>query len=166
VAKVILHVEDEENDVLFFSEAMAKAGSHEPIQVATDGRQAIDYLTGAGQFADRAQFPLPYLVLLDLKLPVVPGLEVLKWIRSQPDLAPIVVVLTSSEDEVDVAAAYRLGANAYLVKPNRLTELLIVAKAIKDFWLSVNQPPPESPDAWAQASIHRPKPASLSSTEH
>ena len=74
--------------------AMKKAGVANPIQVATDGRQAIDYLKGAGKFANREEFPLPCLVLLDLKLPYVMGLDVLKWIRQQPGLAPIVIVLT------------------------------------------------------------------------
>jgi CheY-like chemotaxis protein len=88
-------------------------------------------------------------VLLDLKLPLVPGLEVLKWIRQQAQLSVPIVILTSSENEADIEAAYRLGANAYLVKPNEVTKLVEVAKAIKDFWVTLNclqtDPGPASP---------------------
>jgi len=145
MTNVILHVEDEENDVMLFQHAMAKAGVENPVQVAIDGQQAIDYFKGEGKFADRAEFPLPRLILLDLKLPFVPGLEVLKWIRRQARLQIAVVVLTSSEDAADLAAAYELGANAYVVKPNEVTKLVDVAKAIKDFWLTLNRPAPEPP---------------------
>ena len=144
MTRAILYVENEANDVLILQHAMRKAGVDNPLQVASDGQQAIKYLKGEGKFSDRAEFPLPYLVLLDLKLPFVPGLEVLKWIRGQAQLAAAVVILTSSENEADIAAAYRLGANAYLVKPNELGKLVEVAKAVKDFWLTLNRPPPES----------------------
>lgn len=144
MAKVVLYVEDEENDVLLFQHAMAKAGHLGPIQVATDGQKAIDYLEGAGNFANRDDFPLPCLVLLDLKLPHVPGLDVLKWIRQKGTLSIPVVILTSSENEDDIAAAYELGANAYLVKPSDTRQLAEVAKAIKDFWLIQNRPCPNT----------------------
>ena len=144
MAKVVLYVEDEENDVLLFQHAMAKAGHLGPIQVATDGQKAIDYLEGAGNFANRDDFPLPCLVLLDLKLPHVPGLEVLKWIRQEGALAIPVVILTSSENDDDIAAAYELGANAYLVKPSDIRQLAEIAKAIKDFWLIQNRPFPST----------------------
>lgn len=121
--------------------ALAEAGVKNPIHVAVDGRQALEYLQGNGQYAERNKFPLPYLVLLDLKLPLLPGMEVLKWIR-QAELPAIVVVLTSSENEADVTNAYRLGANAYIVKPSQLKELVEIAKAIKEFWLVRNRPPP------------------------
>jgi CheY-like chemotaxis protein len=143
MTKLILHVEDDENDVLLTQLAMTKAEITNPVQVASDGQQAIDYLKGEGKFANRAKFPLPYLVLLDLKLPLVPGLDVLEFIR-QADLPIMVVVLSSSENDEDIAAAYRFGANAYLVKPNETSELLDLAKALKDFWLTLNRPPPET----------------------
>ena len=142
MAKVVLYVEDEENDAFLFQHAMAKAGHLGPIHVATDGQKAIDYLEGAGKFANRDEFPLPYLVLLDLKLLHVPGLEVLKWIRQGGPLSIPVVILTSSENENDIAAAYELGANAYLVKPSDIRQLAEIAKAIKDFWLIQNRPYP------------------------
>ena len=137
-------MEDEENDVLFMQQAMKKAGVPNPIRVATDGQQAIDYFKGTGKFANRAEFPLPGLVLLDLKLPRVMGLDVLKWIREQSEVATIVVILTSSKEETDITTAYHLGANGYLVKPSDLSQLTDIAKSIKDFWLTQNIPPPDS----------------------
>src|SRR5213594_4107373 len=142
--KVILHVEDDENDVVLIQHAMEKAGAESSIQVASDGKQAIDYLKGEGKFSNRDQFPLPCLVLLDLKLPFVPGLEVLKWMRQEAQLPIPVIILTSSENEADIATAYRLGANAYMVKPNEVGKLVDVAKAIKDCWLTFNREAPES----------------------
>jgi CheY-like chemotaxis protein len=144
ITKPILLVEDEPNDVLFFQRAMKKAGMINPVQVVNDGQAAIDYLQGTGKFAQREEFPLPALILLDLKLPFVMGLDVLKWIRQQSELAPIVVVLSSSREEADIAAAYRLGANAYLVKPAEASKLGDMVRAIKDFWLTQNTPPPNS----------------------
>src|ERR1043166_5515933 len=116
--KSILLVEDDENDVFFFKYAMKKESLGNPLQVARDGQEAIDYLEGTGKFANREEFPMPYLIVLDLKLPFVMGLDVLKWIREQPQLSPIVVVLSSSPENADIEAAYRLGATAYLVKPS------------------------------------------------
>lgn len=149
--KPILQVEDDSNDVFLLQHAMTKAGVANPIQVATDGQQAIDYLKGAGKFADREQFPLPCLVLLDLKLPYVMGLEVLKWIRQQPGDPLIVILLTASAEDVDIATAYRLGANAFLTKPSRASKLEEMAGAIKDFWLTHNTLPQES-HAYAAAT--------------
>ena len=138
----ILLVEDEENDVFFMQQAMKTAGVLNPIRVASDGRQAIDYFKGTGKFVNREEFPLPYLVLLDLKLPHMMGLDVLKWIRQESEVSAIVVVLTSSKEEADIATAYRLGANGYLVKPPDVNQLTDMAKSIKDFWLTQNTSPP------------------------
>jgi len=140
----ILQVEDDPNDVFFLQHAMTKAGVTNPVQVATDGQQAIDYLQGAGKFADRERFPLPCLILLDLKLPHVMGLEVLKWIRQQSGLPLAVVMLTASGEDADIATAYRLGANGFLVKPSEVSKLVDMAKAINAFWLTHNALPPES----------------------
>ena len=115
--KTILQVEDDPNDVFFLQHAMKKAGLTNPIQVAQDGQEAIDYLKGIGKFADREKFPLPCLILLDLKLPLIMGLDVLKWIRIQPT-ALVVVMLTASGEDADIAMAYHLGANGFLVKPS------------------------------------------------
>ena len=142
--KTILQVEDDPNDVFLLQHAMNKVGVANPIQVATDGQQAIDYLKGTGEFANREKFPLPCLVLLDLKLPLVMGLNVLKWIRQQPGPALVVVMLTASGEDADIATAYRLGANAFLTKPSRSSKLEDMVKAIKDFWLTHNVLPEES----------------------
>jgi CheY-like chemotaxis protein len=128
--------------VFFLEHAMEKVGVANPIQVASDGQQAIDYLRGAGKFADREKFPLPCLILLDLKLPHVMGLDVLKWIRQQPGPALVVIVLSASAEIGDIAAAYRLGANAFLTKPSESGRLEGMVKAIKDFWLTNNTLPP------------------------
>jgi DNA-binding response OmpR family regulator len=145
MTRTILLVEDDENDVFLLQHAMQAAGIANPMWVARTGQEAIDYFQGAGKFANREVFPLPYLVLLDLKLPRVMGLEVLKWIRQPPGGATIVVILSASSDETDIATAYRLGANGYLVKPADMYQLTAMAKAIKDFWLTQNTPPDGSP---------------------
>ena len=98
---------------------------------------------GSMQFRKGQAFPLPGLVLLDLKLPFLPGFEVLRWIRQQAHLPTPVVVLSSSESEADIAAAYKLGANGYVAKPNTLKKLVEVARGIKDFWLILNRVPSE-----------------------
>jgi CheY-like chemotaxis protein len=140
--KPILQIEDEENDILFLQLAAEKAGILKPLQVARDGREGIDYLSGHGKFADRSQYPLPCLILLDLKLPGVPGFEVLKFIRSQPQLATLVVIVfTSSDQDSDVENAYRLGANSYIVKPADPKALLHILETIKTYWLRLNRLP-------------------------
>ena len=143
-AKPILLIEDDENDVFFFRRAMDKSRMVTPLEVARDGQEAIDYLKGAGKFADRLEFPLPCLLLLDLKLPFVMGLDVLKWIRLQPDLPVVVLILSSSQEQADIAKAYRLGANGYLVKPPEPGKLQDLVRAINDFWLKQNISPPDS----------------------
>ena len=141
--KPILQVEDDPNDVFFLRHAMNKVGVANPIHVASDGQQAIDYLQGTGQFADRGKFPLPCLVLLDLKLPYVMGLDVLKWIRHQTGTSLPVVMLTASGEEADIVTAYRLGANGFLVKPSEAAKLEEIVKAINSFWLTHNTLPQE-----------------------
>jgi DNA-binding response OmpR family regulator len=142
--KTILLVEDDENDAFFVQRAFDKTGVVNPVQVVRDGQEAINYLKGVGKFTQRDKFPLPGIILLDLKLPFVMGLDVLKWIRRQSGLSPVVVILTSSAEDQDIATAYRLGANAYLVKPNEMTRLMGMVKSINDFWLLNNTPPPIS----------------------
>jgi|SRR5436190_14155374 len=137
----ILLVDDDENDVLVMSMALKNAGLSCPILAASDGREAQDYLSGAGKFADRREYPLPYLLLLDLKLPRIMGLEVLRWMRERPEFdSTIVLVLSSSRMPDDIQNAYRLRANAYLVKPTGFEKLQLQAQAIKEFWFVQNQP--------------------------
>ena len=160
--KTILQVEDDPNDVFLFQHAMTKAGVTNPVQVATDGQQAIDYLQGTGKFADREKFPFPCLVLLDLKLPYVMGLDVLKWIREQFGAALTVLMLTASGEEADITAAYRLGANGFLVKPSEASKLRDMVTAIMDFWLTHNTlphgPSPRFPTERSARLVHSSSP--------
>ena len=142
--KTILQVEDDSNDVLFLQKAMKKMGVANPIQVAGDGQAAIDYLQGAGKFADRVKFPFPCLVLLDLKLPYVMGLDVLKWIRNECGATLPVIMLSASAQDADIATSYRMGANAFVCKPSEARQLDEIVRAIKDFWLTHNALPEES----------------------
>lgn len=139
----LLLVEDDENDVFFLRRALQSAGAAVQLHVASDGRQALDYLQGRGCFADRALHPLPALVLLDLKVPYVSGLDVLRQIRSDPKLRKlIVVVFTSSSLDSDVAQAYEIGANSFLVKPSRLEEQKELAGLVVRYWVQTNVVPP------------------------
>jgi len=136
----ILYAEDDENDALLANYAFEKAEILNPLVVVSDGKAAIEYLAGTGQYANRTEYPLPCLILLDLKLPRVSGLEVLKWIRSQPSVCTLpVLILTSSNQDGDVHRAYILGANGYLMKPSKTDEMLVMAKGIRDFWLILNR---------------------------
>jgi CheY-like chemotaxis protein len=126
--KTLLLVEDSDDDVFFLKRALQRAGIQNPLQVVTDGQQAIDYLEGKGAFSDREKFPLPSMILLDLKLPYIMGVDVLKWIRSRPAFAALpVAVLTSSQEDGDISSTQKLGRISYLTKPpdrDRLLELI------------------------------------------
>jgi len=138
----ILLVEDDPNDVLLIQRAFRKSNVANPIQVVGDGEEAIAYLSGQGPCADRERYPLPLLLLLDLKLPRKSGFEVLEWLRQQPGLKRLpVVVLTSSAETPDVNRAYDLGANSYLVKPVRFEDLLHMVQTLNLYWLIINEKP-------------------------
>ncbi len=138
----ILLVEDDPNDVLLIRRAFRKSNVANPIQVVGDGEEAIAYLSGQGPYADRERYPLPLLLLLDLKLPRKSGFEVLEWLRQQPGLKRLpVVVLTSSAETPDVNRAYDLGANSYLVKPVRFEDLLHMVRTLNLYWLIINEKP-------------------------
>ena len=142
-APAILVVEDEEDSVLLLESAFRKAQFSNPMHRVSHGALAIEYLTQAVSDKHRPG-PLPALVLLDWKLPLVSGLEVLTWIRDHPLLhSLIVIVFTSSAEPRDVAAAYRAGANSYLVKPTNLSTLTQLAIGIRSYWLGLNVPPNE-----------------------
>src|SRR5438105_3023790 len=139
----VLIIEDEENDAFFLKTALKKAGILNPIQVVENGRLALDYLSGMGEFEDRKNFPLPSVIFLDLKLPQVNGLEILKWIREERSLpSMVVVVLTSSSLDEDIDRAYRLGANSYVVKPSSRDKLIAIVKDFGNWWFKHNEPPP------------------------
>jgi CheY-like chemotaxis protein len=138
----ILLVEDEPNDVFFMQRAFDKARLLNPLKVVTDGEQAIAYLKGDGLYANRTEYPFPFLMLLDLRLPKRSGFEVLQWVRAQPGLRRLlVVVLTSSKEGPDINQAYDLGANSYLVKPPQAEELTEVLHRLNSYWIAMNIPP-------------------------
>jgi CheY-like chemotaxis protein len=139
LSKPILLVDDSEDDIFLMRRALKSAVISNPIFVAEDGLKAIDYLSGAGQFADRAAFPVPGLIFLDLKMPGKKGLDVLAWLRQQEELRSIVVViLTSSQEPSDLRQAYHLGANSYLVKPSTTERLRELVHSVKSYWLEFN----------------------------
>jgi CheY-like chemotaxis protein len=136
----VLYIEDDPDDAFLLRHAFEQAGVEHRLVVVKDGTTAMDYFAGRGPYANRTQHPLPCLVLLDLKMPGISGLDVLRWIRTAPDVWAVpVVVLTSSFQESDVHHAYLRGANGYLVKPSKVDELVTMAKAIKDYWLVQNR---------------------------
>ncbi len=138
----ILLVEDNPDDVALIQRAFRKANIANPLRVVTDGDAAVAYLAGTGEYADRARYPLPVLVLLDLKLPKRSGHEVLAWLRSQEGLRRLpVAVLTSSREAADVNRAYDLGANAYLQKPVGFEALHELVRTLNLFWLILNEKP-------------------------
>jgi len=138
--KPVLYAEDEEHDVFFLQRAFTQAGISHPLVLAADGQEAIDYCAGNGPYVDREKHPLPCLLLLDLNMPKKSGLEVLKWLRSEPAISTLpAIVLTSSLQDADIHRAYLQGANAYLVKPSNPEELVTMAKTLKDFWLTQNR---------------------------
>ena len=138
----ILLVEDDPNDVFLIQRAFSKANLANPIQVMKDGEAAVQYLSGQEPYADRDRYPLPILMLLDLKLPRRSGLEVLEWLKQQPKLKRLpVVVLTSSREHIDLNRPYDLGANSYLVKPVAFDSLLNMVQTLNQYWLIINESP-------------------------
>jgi CheY-like chemotaxis protein len=144
VLRPILLVEDNPNDLELSLTALAKSGLANEVIIARDGEEAFDYLFYRGKFESRSPGN-PAVVLLDIKLPKIDGLELLAHIRKEESLRHLpVVLLTSSREEQDVLQGYRLGSNAYVVKPVGFSEFI---KAIQDlgvFWAVVNEPPPNA----------------------
>lgn len=139
---VILLAEDNEDHALLTRRAFKQAGLINPLFVVEDGEQAIAYLKGEGKFSNRSEYPLPTLLLLDLKMPHKNGFEVLDWLRRQPTLAALrVVVLTTSDQIHDVNRAYQLGANSFLTKPVDFRDFVQLSSAIKGYWLWLSRAP-------------------------
>jgi CheY-like chemotaxis protein len=139
VTRPILLVEDNPMDIDLTKRAFARRKLANPIQVAQDGAEALAYM-GRWEKGE----PLPLIILLDLKLPRVDGLEVLRQIKSHPQFSSIpVIVLTSSGDEGDIKTAYKLGANSYITKPVDFDNFLKVASQVEIYWLAINTPPPK-----------------------
>ena len=142
-SKIILLVEDNPDDVKLTKRAFKRNNMLNPIEVAKDGIEALDFLFARGDFAARAGKPLPALILLDLQLPRLDGRGVLKAVRADPrtKLVPV-VILTSSKEEQDLVQGYSLGANSYVRKPVDFAEFLEAVRLLGVYWLMTNQPPP------------------------
>jgi CheY-like chemotaxis protein len=136
---VLLYAEDDPTFAEILEHTFKQGGfAHHLIRVA-DGEQAIAYLKGEGAYSDREQYPLPGLLLLDLKMPRVNGLDVLEWIRNKSECPHLpVVVLTVSEELRDINKAYQLGANSFLIKPPKVSELRGTLKMIDTYWFKLN----------------------------
>ena len=141
--KVILLIEDNSSDVDLTKRALEKGRIGNDVVVAKDGKEALDYLWGEGQYAGRDIDDAPAVTLLDLKLPKVPGLEILRRIRSDDRTRRLpVVILTSSKEEQDLAASYDLGANSYIRKPVDFNQFTQAIAQLGLYWLVWNEPPP------------------------
>lgn len=139
---VILLAEDRPDDVLLIRRALSAAKVGNPLIVLPDGEEAMAYLDGVGKYSDRNSFPLPDIILLDLKMPKMDGFEVLRAIKDRPHLGNIrVIVLTSSEDIFDVNKAYELGASSFLVKPLEFENFAVLMRTLNHFWLKRNVMP-------------------------
>ena len=143
-SKNILLVEDNPSDVKLTKRALEQNQITNKLIVAEDGQEALDYLFATGRYAGREIRDLPAVVLLDLKLPKIEGLEVLKKIRANEftRLMPV-VILTSSDQEVDMIASYNLGANSYIRKPVDFKQFTAAVRTLGMYWLLLNEPPPQ-----------------------
>jgi CheY-like chemotaxis protein len=137
----ILMIEDEEADAIMLRRAFDREGLDSAIQVVTDGREGVRYILGEGDYSAREKFPFPQVVFVDLNMPVMTGFEVLRWMKENGtyDILPTMVFSSSNRRE-DIEEAYRLGANAYLVKPNSLSDLQKFARITHEFWTNCAKP--------------------------
>jgi CheY-like chemotaxis protein len=142
--RTILLAEDNADDVWIMQRALKSAGIEKALQVVENGAVAVEYLSGKGKYADREKFPLPCLLLLDMKMPYMSGLEVIEWVRKESSMPTLLTVfLTSSKDTRDIHQAYVLGANAYLVKPTEIGKLTEIIRSLNEFLLNHNETPPD-----------------------
>jgi len=138
----VLLAEDDPDDVLLTQIAFEKARLLNPLQVVRDGEEAIAYLRGEGRYANRRNYPMPILLLLDLKMPKVSGFQVLEWLRHKPALQHLsVAIMTSSDHDPHIARAYELGADSYLIKPPDAEALLALVQRLHAYWLIVDRRP-------------------------
>ena len=139
----ILLVEDNPSDIDLTKRAFEKGHITNTLVVAEDGQEALDYIFGNGKYADRDISQIPTLILLDLKLPKIDGLEVLRRVRATEKIKRLpVVILTSSKEEQDIAASYDLGVNSYIRKPVDFNQFAEAIKHLGLYWLIINEPPP------------------------
>jgi len=142
-AKTILLVEDNQSDIELTKRALKREHILNEIMVVEDGQEALDYMFGKGKYSGRDMSQMPTLILLDIKLPIIDGLEVLRRIRANPRThRQIVIILTSSKEEQDLVAGYELGVNGYIRKPVDFIQFSEAIKYLGLFWLVVNEAPP------------------------
>lgn len=140
--RCVLYVEDQENDVSLMRFAFDRAALSFDLATVADGDEAMSYLSGHGHFADRLQFPLPALIITDLKMPKVDGFEFLNWLRTQPRIKHIpTVVFSSSCHEKDLERAIHLGARAYYIKPSPFPHFVELIRTVTDRWLNQSHHP-------------------------
>lgn len=140
---VILVVEDDEHDQVFIRRAFSRAGVVNPVATVSDGEEATLYLSGVGSYEDRSLYPLPRLIITDLKMPRMGGFDLLAWMRARPEFTFIpAVVLTSSSNQADIARAFELGAKGYMIKPVQFGALESLARVIADYWRASCVPVP------------------------
>jgi two-component system response regulator len=143
-SKTILLIEDNPSDIALTKRALERARIVNRLVVAEDGQEALDYLFGTGAYVGRDPADIPLLTLMDLKLPKVPALDVLRRIRSNPKTRRVpVVILTTSNEEQDIAMGYDLGVNSYIRKPVEFNQFLYTMEQLTLYWLLLNEPPPK-----------------------
>ena len=139
---IILLVEDSNNDAQLMMRAFRRPGVENRVRLAHDGEEAMAYLAGLGKYADREKNPLPAVILLDLNLPKFNGYQLMLWLRTQPEIKRIpVVVLTESHDPAAINRAYDAGASSYLVKPDTSADFCAVADLVQSYWITLNEKP-------------------------
>jgi CheY-like chemotaxis protein len=139
--ELVLAAEDDETEQLLLRRAMSKLAAPMPLQIVSDGKEVLAYLKGEGRFANRDQYPFPSILLLDLKMPRMDGLQVLEWLQQHPELSIIPTLMwTASSMPVDIERAYRLGANGYMVKPGSPREMQEKLELAFGYWRNCEKP--------------------------
>jgi CheY-like chemotaxis protein len=132
----ILIVDDDENDIFFVKRAFTEINVHCTFQVLKNGQQVVDYLLGDGEYSNREKYPLPMMILMDLKMPIMDGFEVLAWLRGRPGIKVIPTIVFSSSDLAeDITRAYELGANSFMTKSVTYDGLLLKLQTLSHYWL-------------------------------
>jgi two-component system, response regulator len=154
--RVIMLVEDNIADAVLIERALRKSGIHNPVFRAKDGLDALNYLFGSGRYEDRDPNGLPAIVIIDLNLPKMDGLELLRRMRSdyRTKLVPV-AIFTGSNDEQDLINGYTLGANSYVRKPTDAAAFTRAVEGIVNYWVALNEPPPPSERIWAHHFANR-----------
>ena len=138
----ILIVDDDENDIFFAKRAFTEINVHCTFQILKNGQETVDYLAGHGEYANREKFPLPMMILMDLKMPIMDGFQVLAWLRGRPGIKVIPTIVFSSSDlPTDITRAYELGANSFISKPVSFDSLVEVMKVIRRYWFETVELP-------------------------